>query len=99
MHELIHNTRNLAEKDCIFCRIAKGDAPCIKIYEDARILAFADINPVSDGHTLLIPKTHYENLRPVPDEELIPDRIRTGPDKRSSGVGRRRHSTSQEVSV
>lgn len=45
--------------DCIFCKIIKGDIPCHKVYEDDKYLAFLDINPVSIGHTLLIPKAHF----------------------------------------
>jgi len=56
--------------DCIFCKIIKGDIPCIKIYEDDRVLAFADINPISKGHTLLIPKNHAENLWEISQEDL-----------------------------
>ncbi|MCC8193503.1 MAG: HIT family protein [Deltaproteobacteria bacterium] len=54
-------------ESCIFCRIAKGELPSIKIYEDDDILAFLDINPVSSGHTLVIPKGHYETLLDIPD--------------------------------
>ena len=49
-------------EDCVFCKIVAGDLPCVKIYEDERVLAFADINPIAQGHTLLIPKTHAENI-------------------------------------
>ena len=56
--------------DCIFCKIIKGDIPCIKIYEDDRVLAFADINPISKGHTLLIPKNHAENLWEISEADL-----------------------------
>lgn len=45
--------------DCVFCKIVKGEIPCHKIYEDDNFLAFLDINPVSFGHTLLIPKNHF----------------------------------------
>lgn len=45
--------------NCIFCKIAKGEIPCHKIYEDEEFLAFLDINPYVTGHTLLIPKKHY----------------------------------------
>ena len=48
--------------DCIFCKIAKGDIDSLKIYEDDLVLAFLDINPDSDGHTLIIPKKHYTDL-------------------------------------
>ena len=56
--------------DCIFCKIIKGDIPCIKIYENDRVLAFADINPISNGHTLLIPKNHAENLWEIAEADL-----------------------------
>jgi histidine triad (HIT) family protein len=48
----------LTDKDCIFCEIAAGRIPCTKIYEDQNVLAFLDIGPVSDGHTLVITKEH-----------------------------------------
>ena len=48
--------------DCLFCKIIKGDIPCYKIYEDELVLAFLDVNPNSDGHTLVIPKKHFENI-------------------------------------
>jgi histidine triad (HIT) family protein len=56
--------------DCIFCKIAGGEIPCKKIYEDEAVLAFLDIRPVSDGHTLVIPKTHFEKLDECPAEVL-----------------------------
>ncbi len=58
------------EKDCLFCKIIKGDLPSEKIYEDDWSLAFLDINPVNAGHTLVIPKDHFENLYTTPDETL-----------------------------
>ena len=57
--------------DCIFCKIVKGEIPSFKVYEDDRVYAFADINPVSDGHTLIIPKTHAENLGELSEEDLM----------------------------
>lgn len=50
------------EKNCLFCKIAKGEIPCNKIYEDEKYLAFLDIKPVNLGHTLIIPKKHFENI-------------------------------------
>lgn len=44
--------------DCIFCKIVSGEIPCRKIYEDEFIIAFMDINPVSDGHCLVVSKAH-----------------------------------------
>jgi len=48
--------------DCLFCKIINGDIPCFKIYENDDVLAFLDINPDSDGHTLIIPKKHFTDL-------------------------------------
>lgn len=56
--------------DCVFCKIVKGEIPCFKVYEDDRVLAFEDINPISEGHTLIIPKKHAENLWEMPEEDL-----------------------------
>ena len=48
--------------DCIFCRIARGEIPSRKVYEDEDMLAFHDINPSAPVHFLMIPKQHLENL-------------------------------------
>jgi len=45
--------------DCIFCKIAKGEIPCYKLYENENFLAFLDIRPLNKGHTLIIPKEHH----------------------------------------
>jgi len=55
-------------EDCIFCKIVKGEIPSAKIYEDDKILAFLDINPVNFGHVLVIPKNHYQMMQDTPDE-------------------------------
>lgn len=47
--------------DCLFCKIARKEIESKIIYEDDEVLAFLDISPVSDGHTLLIPKKHLDN--------------------------------------
>ncbi len=57
--------------DCLFCKIIKGIIPSYKVYEDDKVLAFLDVNPNSDGHTLVIPKEHYENLFDMPNELII----------------------------
>jgi histidine triad (HIT) family protein len=54
--------------DCIFCKIVAGQIPSVKIYEDDDVLAFLDIGPLSDGHTLLIPKKHYAKIHECPAE-------------------------------
>ena len=51
-----------SHRSCIFCQIVAGQAPCHRVFEDDDVLAFMDIQPVSEGHTLVIPKVHYENL-------------------------------------
>ena len=56
--------------DCIFCKIIKGDIPCMKLYEDDKVLAFLDVNPDSDGHTLVIPKEHYKDIFDIPEDVL-----------------------------
>lgn len=45
--------------DCIFCKIAKGQLPSYKVYEDEKYLAFLDIAPLNLGHVQVIPKKHY----------------------------------------
>ncbi len=55
-------------QDCIFCKIVKGELPSEKIYEDDSVLAFLDINPVNIGHTLVIPKEHFENIHDLPED-------------------------------
>lgn len=59
-----------SDPECIFCRIVKGEIPCAKVYEDENYMAFLDISPVNKGHTLIIPKGHYEDLLNTPDEVL-----------------------------
>lgn len=54
------------KKECIFCKIVRGESPAQKIYETNDILAFLDINPVTDGHTLVIPKEHYRDIFQIP---------------------------------
>ena len=48
--------------DCIFCKIINGDIPSYTIYEDDIVKCFLDINPDSNGHTLIIPKKHIKDL-------------------------------------
>lgn len=48
--------------DCIFCKIARGEIPSNKVYEDEHVLAFHDVSPQAPVHVLVIPKEHTENL-------------------------------------
>lgn len=56
--------------DCVFCKIAQGEIPSVKIYEDECVLAFLDIAPLSDGHTLVIPKKHFEKMDEMPGQTI-----------------------------
>lgn len=55
---------------CLFCDIVKGDIPSYKIYEDENVYAFLDISDDCIGHTLVVPKKHYDNMLDVDDEML-----------------------------
>jgi histidine triad (HIT) family protein len=57
-------------EDCIFCKIIKGEIPSFKVYEDDKVLAFEDINPISQGHTLIVPKRHAVSLFDISEEDL-----------------------------
>ncbi len=57
-------------QDCIFCKIVAGEIPSFKVYEDNDVLAFLDIKPATKGHTLVIPKQHFENVFDVSEEAL-----------------------------
>ncbi len=53
--------------DCLFCRIAHGEIPCAKVYEDDGLLAFRDIHPQAPTHILIVPKTHLDGLNDLVD--------------------------------
>lgn len=57
-------------EDCIFCNITGKKLPASCVYEDEQVMAFLDIKPLNEGHTLVIPKRHYETIYAVPDEEV-----------------------------
>lgn len=57
--------------DCIFCKIINGDIPTNSIYEDDDIKVIMDINPVTNGHLLILPKKHYVNIFDLDDETLL----------------------------
>lgn len=56
--------------ECIFCKIVKGEIPSFKVYEDEKVFAFGDINPISPGHTLIIPKRHAQDLWEISGDDL-----------------------------
>jgi histidine triad (HIT) family protein len=53
---------------CIFCKIIKNEIQAEKVYEDEQLIAFLDINPVSKGHILLIPKKHFVWIQDLPND-------------------------------
>lgn len=57
--------------DCLFCKIIKGEIPSYKIYEDEFVIAFLDINPKSNGHTLIIPKDHANDFMDLDSNLLL----------------------------
>jgi histidine triad (HIT) family protein len=61
-----------AKPDCIFCQIVAGRAPAARVAESEHALAFLDLFPAAEGHALVIPKPHYENLFEA-DVETLPD--------------------------
>lgn len=58
------------KNDCVFCAIAAGEIPSFKVYEDELVYAFLDINPMSFGHVLVIPKAHSADLVSTDDAVL-----------------------------
>jgi len=54
--------------DCVFCRVIAGEIPRSIIYDDERVVAFLDLHPVHDGHTLVVPRAHLDDLRACPAE-------------------------------
>ena len=57
--------------DCLFCKIIKGEVPSYKLYEDDKVLVIMDAYPNVDGHTLIIPKEHYDSLMDIPDDLVV----------------------------
>ena len=64
---------------CLFCKIAAGEIPASKVYEDERLLAFTDINPQAPMHLLVIPKRHIATLNDLAagDDALVGAMVRT----------------------
>lgn len=57
--------------NCIFCKIANKEIPSNFLYEDDDVFAIMDINPICDGHVLVIPKMHFEDITTLSDEVFI----------------------------
>lgn len=60
----------MADEECIFCKIVVGELPSIRVDEDERTVAFMDINPVTRGHALVIPRAHATDLHDVDPADL-----------------------------
>ncbi|MGA3059890.1 MAG: HIT family protein [Candidatus Bathyarchaeia archaeon] len=58
------------DESCIFCKIARKQAPASIIYEDEEVMAFLDIRPLNEGHTLVIPKKHYIDIFDIPEDQI-----------------------------
>ena len=56
--------------DCLFCSIINGEIPSEKVYEDEMVLVFLDINPTTNGDSLVVPKKHFKDFREVDNETL-----------------------------
>lgn len=54
--------------DCIFCKLANGDIPTTKLYEDDDFTVILDANPATKGHCLILPKQHYANIYEMPED-------------------------------
>ncbi|MBM4024443.1 MAG: HIT family protein [Planctomycetes bacterium] len=63
---------------CIFCKMVEGEIPTTKVYEDEAVLAFLDIGPLSDGHTLVVPKRHCTTVHECDPEVLAELAARLG---------------------
>ena len=57
--------------ECVFCKIGKGEIPSKKIYENDGAIAFLDIDPLSEGHTLIIPRKHFVKSSEMGKEDWI----------------------------
>ena len=66
----------MKDENCIFCKIAAGEIPSRKIYEDSDLIAIMDLNPTSKGHSLIIPKEHCTNIYDI-DEDIAAKVMKT----------------------
>ncbi|MGN6368979.1 MAG: HIT family protein [Phycisphaerae bacterium] len=62
--------------DCIFCKIAAGQIPSFKVFEDDLVFAFLDITPLMTGHTLVVPKAHHATIMEIPPDLLAAINLR-----------------------
>lgn len=62
----------MTEASCLFCRIVSGELPAVVVFEDEKTLAFLDHRPLFPGHTLLVPREHFETLGDLPAAQVGP---------------------------
>lgn len=60
----------MTNQSCEFCRLVKKEDYASVVFEDEKAMAFLDIRPLNEGHALVIPKTHYENIYEIPEDEI-----------------------------
>ncbi len=61
-----------SQDDCIFCKIARGDASADRVYEDERVVAFWDANPARPVHILIVPREHIPTFNDIePDNDIL----------------------------
>jgi len=54
---------------CSFCKLVRKEETANLVYEDDKVMAFLDINPINEGHTLVVPKKHFATISDIPEEE------------------------------
>jgi len=104
----ITDMESVSDPDCVFCKIVAGKIPSTKLYEDKHVIAFLDIAPNNPGHTLVIPKDHFENIYTLPPEtwcyvtlaaQKLAVAVRNGMDADGINIAMNNESTAgQEVS-
>ena len=57
-------------EDCLFCKIINGEIPSYRVYEDELTFAFLDINPINEGHALVLPKNHVHKITDMDEQDL-----------------------------
>ena len=62
----------MTEENCLFCRIVSGELPAVIVFEDEKTVAFLDHRPLFPGHTLLVPREHFETLGDLPTSQVGP---------------------------
>ena len=62
----------MTAENCLFCRIVSGEVPAVVVYEDENTVAFLDHRPLFPGHTLLVPREHFETLGDLPAAQVAP---------------------------